>query len=105
MAHEAMRHLVIAGAAGRDFHNFNGVYRNDPYPDGIPIVPETMRRTQCDVVVSASPIDLAARVSVGKPVVRVRYEYADAGEPTLGAIVDAFVEQHAGARVLSACED
>ena len=63
------RRVVIMGAAGRDFHNFNVVYRDDPayqvvsftatqipgiagrrypaqlagplYPDGIPIVPES----------------------------------------------------------------
>jgi len=63
------RRLVILGAAGRDFHNFNVVFRDDPaasviaftatqipgidrrryppelagsrYPDGIPIVPES----------------------------------------------------------------
>ncbi len=63
-----IRRVAILGAAGRDFHNFNTVYRNDPtsrvvaftatqipgiegrrypaslsgplYPDGIPIVPE-----------------------------------------------------------------
>jgi predicted GTPase len=63
-----MRRVVIMGAAGRDFHNFNVVYRDDPdvevvaftatqipgienrqypaelagsrYPDGIPILPE-----------------------------------------------------------------
>jgi predicted GTPase len=65
----AQRRVVIMGAAGRDFHNFNIVYRDDPkvsvvaftatqipridrrrypaelagalYPDGIPIVPES----------------------------------------------------------------
>ena len=63
-----MRRLVIMGAGGRDFHNFNVVYRDDPevevvaftatqipgiagrtyppslagprYPDGIPILAE-----------------------------------------------------------------
>ena len=63
-----MRRVVIMGAAGRDFHNFNVVFKNDPqtevvaftatqipfiadrryppelagarYPDGIPIYPE-----------------------------------------------------------------
>ena len=63
-----MRKVIIMGAGGRDFHNFNVVYRDDPetevvaftaaqipgiddrrypaslagprYPDGIPIVPE-----------------------------------------------------------------
>jgi predicted GTPase len=52
---------------------------------------ETIRRADCDVVVSASPVDLAARMDVGKPIVRARYEYADAGEPTLGGFVDALV--------------
>jgi predicted GTPase len=55
---------------------------------------ETIRRCPCDVVVSASPVDLAARVRLDKPVVRARYEYADAGEPTLGRFVDVFVAQH-----------
>jgi predicted GTPase len=55
---------------------------------------ETMRRADCDVIVSASPIDLAALVNVGKPIVRARYEYADAGEPTLGSFVDALVAKH-----------
>ena len=64
-----MRNVVIMGAGGRDFHNFNVVYRDDPdtrvvaftaaqipgiddrtypaslagglYPDGVPILPET----------------------------------------------------------------
>lgn len=67
--------IVIMGAAGRDFHNFNMVYRGDPfshviaftayqipdiagrryppslagagYPDGIPIVDETNLNTLC----------------------------------------------------------
>jgi predicted GTPase len=52
---------------------------------------ETIRRVACDVVVSATPIDLSARVQSDKPIVRARYEYADAGEPTLGSIVDEFI--------------
>lgn len=51
---------------------------------------ETIRRAACDVVVSATPIDLSARVKADKPIVRARYDYADAGEPTLGSIVDEF---------------
>ena len=38
---------------------------------------------------SGTPIDLAALLHLDRPVVRARYEYADAGDPTLGAIVDA----------------
>jgi predicted GTPase len=61
---------------------------------------ETVRRSRADVVVSGSPFDLAARVSLGKPVVRAYYDYADAGtgEPTLGSLVDAFLASRGGAR-------
>jgi len=54
---------------------------------------ETMRQAACDVIVSASPIDLAKLVDVGKPIVRVGYDYADAdsSHPTLGELVDVFV--------------
>jgi len=54
---------------------------------------ETINRSEADVVVAATPIDLAALVRLDKPVVRARYEFADAGEPTLGAIVDRFLAE------------
>ncbi len=75
------KRVVIMGAAGRDFHNFNVVYREDPdthvvaftatqipgidrrtyppelagrrYPDGIPIVPEA----ELDVLIRELAID------------------------------------------------
>jgi predicted GTPase len=52
---------------------------------------ETLDAAGADVVVAATPIDLAALLRPRTPVVRARYEYADAGEPTLGEIVDAFL--------------
>jgi predicted GTPase len=51
----------------------------------------TLDGAEADVIVSATPLDLAALVPLRLPVVRARYEYADAGEPTLGSIVDDFV--------------
>jgi predicted GTPase len=48
-------------------------------------------RAGADVVVAATPIDLAARLGLDIPVVRARYDFAEAGEPTLGATVDAFL--------------
>ena len=54
---------------------------------------ETIDNTPCDVVVSGTPIDLAALISPRTPVVRARYGFAEAGEPTLGSIVDAFLER------------
>jgi predicted GTPase len=52
---------------------------------------ETINRAEADVVVAATPIDLAALIALDKPVVRARYEFEDAGEPTLGSLVDDFV--------------
>jgi predicted GTPase len=51
----------------------------------------TINAARADVVVAATPIDLAALLALEKPVVRARYEFADAGEPTLAALVDAFL--------------
>jgi predicted GTPase len=44
-----------------------------------------------DLVVSGTPIDLAGLVQLSKPVVRARYEFAEAGIPTLEHLVDEFV--------------
>ena len=38
-------------------------------------------------MVAATPVDLARLGGIEKPVVRARYGYADAGEPTLAALV------------------
>ena len=54
---------------------------------------ETIDRAVADVVVAATPLDLAALIALEKPVVRARYEFADAGAPTLASLVDAFLAQ------------
>lgn len=46
-----------------------------------------------DLVVSGTPIDLAALVDVPQRIIRARYEFAEAGEPTLGSIVDTALER------------
>lgn len=50
-----------------------------------------LNRVEADCIVCASPIDLAALLALNKPVVRVYYEYADAGTPDLGSLVRAFL--------------
>ncbi len=55
---------------------------------------ETINRSSAEVVVCGTPIDLAALIRLDKPVVRARYEFAEAGEPTLAGIVDAFLARH-----------
>jgi len=56
----------------------------------------TIQASRAEVVVSGSPLDLAARIGGSKPVVRVRYELADLDRPGLGALVDAFVAERLG---------
>ncbi len=44
----------------------------------------TINAVPCDLVLSATPIDLKRLVRIIRPTVRVGYEYKDHGEPTLG---------------------
>ncbi len=47
----------------------------------------TINASHADVVLAATPIDLARLGGFTKPIVRARYAYADAGTPTLAALV------------------
>lgn len=49
----------------------------------------TIAGAACDVVVSGTPIDLAALLAIDTPIVRARYELDEVGEPRLGDLVDA----------------
>jgi len=103
-----VRRVVIMGAAGRDFHNFNVVYRDDPahqvvaftatqipgiagrryppelagplYPDGIPIIPESA----LDELLRREAID------------EVIFAYSDVSHETV---------MHAGSRALAGGAD
>jgi predicted GTPase len=87
LARSLVEHRSIAG------RRYPASLAGSLYPDGIPI-----EGSKADVVVSATPIDLARLLAVEKPIVRARYEFAEAGEPTLGSIVDGFAER-LGARL------
>ena len=50
---------------------------------------ETIRRTKCDSVVVATPIDLSRIAKIDKPWTRVRYELQEIGRPTLNDVLDA----------------
>ena len=52
---------------------------------------QTIAAAPVDVVVSATPIDLAALIAVNKRIVRARYEYAEAEEPGLAGVVESFL--------------
>lgn len=54
---------------------------------------ETIEASDADVVVAATPIDLAALLGTAKPVVRARYAFAEMDEPGLGATVDRMLAE------------
>jgi predicted GTPase len=55
---------------------------------------ETIRRVPCDVVLVATPIDLARTINIEKPSVRVRYEVEELGKPQIPRLIEKFTEQH-----------
>ena len=57
----------------------------------------TINNSAAEIVVSATPIDLARLVHLAKPVIRARYDYAGDGTPALSSFVDAFLDRHSRA--------
>lgn len=53
---------------------------------------QTINDAPADVVVCGTPIDLGALIRVNKPVIRVRYEYADIDAPGLAVVVTDFLK-------------
>jgi predicted GTPase len=51
---------------------------------------ETIRRIDCDVVLSATPIDLTRVLKIDKPLVRVSYDLQEIGSPTIKDMVAKF---------------
>jgi predicted GTPase len=55
---------------------------------------ETIERVPCDVVLVATPIDLARTIRIEKPSIRVRYEVEEVGAPAIRQLIQRFTEQH-----------
>ena len=53
----------------------------------------TLNAVDAEVVVSATPCDLAALLPVNKPVVRARYEFVDLDAPALADWVRSFLSE------------
>ncbi len=60
-------------------------------PTQLKALQQTINAVAADVVVAATPIDLAALIDVNKPVVRARYEFAEVEEPGLTQLVEQFL--------------
>jgi len=61
------------------------------HPSQLESLRATINAVAADVVVVATPCDLPALIVIDKPVVLVRYEFAEAGEPGLRALVEGFL--------------
>lgn len=55
---------------------------------------ETVRRTPCDLVVIATPIDLTRVINIDKPTLRVSYEVEDLTKPGLADLLGRFAREH-----------
>ena len=55
---------------------------------------ETIKRVPCDLVIVATPIDLARAIKLDKPSVRVRYEVQEIGKPAITQMIEEFTQTH-----------
>jgi predicted GTPase len=60
---------------------------------------ETINRVDCDLVLVATPIDLAHLIKLNKPSLRVTYEVEGVTRPGLAEILAEFTRKHAGTAV------
>ena len=63
------------------------------HPAQLAALRATINACDAEVVVSATPCDLAALIDIEQPVVRAFYEFDEAGGPGLGNLVDTFLQQ------------
>jgi predicted GTPase len=64
------------------------------HPSQLQDLGETINAAAADVVVAATTCNLEALLDINKPVVRARYEYAEASEPGLGKQIEAFLQKN-----------
>ena len=55
---------------------------------------ETIRRTPCDLVIIATPIDLNRVIKIDKPNLRVTYEVEELTKPGLAEVLEQFTQEH-----------
>ena len=60
---------------------------------------ETINRVECDLVLIATPIDLAHLIKLNKPSLRVTYEVEDVTRPGVAEALRQFTKKHAHATV------
>jgi len=85
--------------------SIRGVYEHYPHLNGLlPAMgyselqrhelEQTINRVPCDLVVVATPVDLARIINVNKPCVRISYEIDELARPGLADILQEFTSTH-----------
>lgn len=52
---------------------------------------ETINKTDCDVVVIGTPIDLSKKININKPIVRAKYEFRELSKPGLEELISSLL--------------
>ncbi len=60
-------------------------------PEQVQALRAAIERSDADIVVAATPVDLARLLRTNRAIVRARYEFEDSGRPTLGSFVDRWL--------------
>src|SRR3989338_8870374 len=88
--------VIIMGAAGRDFHNFNVFFRDNPKYDVIAFTAAQIPRIDGKVYPPVlagklyplgTPIDLRKIIKINKPSVGIGYELNETSKPDIEEIV------------------
>lgn len=86
---------AAVGSIAQAFHDYPHLRQVVPAlgysPAQVADLAATLNAVVADVIVAGTPTDLARLAPLDKPIVRARYEYADAGEPSVMACVETFV--------------
>ncbi len=84
---EEIVQVIIMGAGGRDFHNFNTFFKDRPEYQ-VRDLEETVRKSVCDAVVIATPTDLRRKIRIDQPVARVKYDF----DIDLESVIEDFLQ-------------
>ena len=52
---------------------------------------ETINQTDCDIVITGTPIDLGKIIKINKPIVRAKYELREISKPDLNSIITDYI--------------
>lgn len=96
--------IVDPRTAAETEPEINGVYQRYPHigavlpamgyhPSQLLALQAVINACDADLVVAATPCDIAALMTINKPVVRATYEFAEAGAPLLSQLIGAYLDQ------------